>query len=428
VFSAVADLVGGAMSRRFMFVAVAVAVLMMLAIVLNSGFTVYAKVVRTYYLAPGDAVVFHRYGLTTNGYGYLVTEKPVDIPSTVTVCARLHTGFRYDFVYPVIDHGINYGVNWAIEAVPPYDYRIRVAFGDGEVSVVVPGEFQVPHMYCFRVRSTAGGHYLDVFVDGQLYRSVGPRVAGMIAGLGYPIYIGAYSDLSDIGMYTTITLFLLFNRPLSDSEIADIARGVIPSSGLIVYFDPGVWHYYQGVWVDLSGNGNNFRLYGMPLLSYVDYPDMFVIRGRYGDGYVHFNYFPWYSRLEIYDSGGNLVKEVTVGGVDNGYGSVIDLTLNLAPGEYTLVYYDPNEVTTTVTTTATVVETVVTTSVVNYTTTISYTTTSTVTSTVAVPVVSYSTVTVTTTEYVVPRWDWIVVALMIMVLGASVIYMFSKLR
>jgi hypothetical protein len=414
-----------------MYIAASVAVsVLLLSVVLSGVLVVRAAVERTYDLAGGDAVVYHRYGLTTNGNGYLLTVTSVSIPKTITVCARLHTGFSYDDVYPVIDHGVNNGVNWAIEAVPQYDYRIRVEFGDGEASVVVPGERFVPHVYCFRIRSAPDGYYLDVFVDGQLYTTV-QRSYAMLT-VSYAIYIGTYLGRTKYGMYTTITLFLLYNRPLNDSEIASIAAGVIPYSGLLIYFDPTVWDYNQGVWVDLSGNGNNFRP-GAPLNNYIDLPDMFVIKGRYSDNYVHFQYFPWYSRLEVYNSAGNLVTGFTVGGVDNGYGQVIDLAVPLDPDVYKLVYYDPNEgVTTTVTAVEIVTETVVTTSIINYTTTsvINYTTTAsfTTTSTVAVPVVSYSTVTVTATEYAVPRWEWIVVVLMIMVLGASAIYLFAKLR
>jgi hypothetical protein len=385
---------------------------------------VYAVAERTYYLAPGDAVVYHRRGLTTNGWGYLESVTSINIPGTITVCARLHTGFGYDDVYPVIDHGITSGVNWAIEAVPQYNYRIRVVFGDGEASVDVPGEMHTPHIYCFRVRSEQGAYYLDVFVDGRLYAVI-PRNRSMVTGSN-PIIIGAYHDFSKFGKYTTITLFLVFSRTLSDSEIAGIANGIIPYNGLIVYFDPTIFHYYQGVYVDLSGNGNHFRV-GAPLTAYTDYINMFVIRGRYTDAYVHFLYFPWYSRIEIYNyTTGELVRRFTVGGVDNGYGLVMDYPVYLIPGEYTIVYYDPNEgVTTTVTMTETWTETVTRTETITSTETVTMMETvtriETVTNTVVVPIYRTVTETATVTVAVEPRWDWIVVVLM-MVLGASCIY------
>jgi hypothetical protein len=375
----VSDL-GISINRSYLAAAIALIVLVAgLAMELNRGSIVaYASVERIYFLAPGDAVVYHRNGLNF-GQSFLNTTHSFKL-GNFTVCVRIMSGFGFSSKQPVIDYGVS-GTNtsyWRIEAVPvsgltKFNYRFSLNTSNGIVSVDVPGELYKFHIYCFAVSYSSNGGVINAYVDGYLYNSV--SFSGSVNIGAAPLFVGAYANITYLarnqpiwtlpfGKNYTVTLLLVYNRTLSVktevignmtvtlSEYSDIASGVIPSDGLVLYFDPSVADWYRDVFVDLSGNGNDLVPHGV-LLAFADYTDMFVIKTLYRDNYVHFQYFPWYSRIEIYDLAGTYYQKFVVEGSDNGFGRVIDYTVSLSSCKYRIVYYDPNE---NVTVTATRIE------------------------------------------------------------------------
>ena len=346
------------MGRLYICVAVA-----LIAVLVSTPYVAYTKAVKTYYLAPGDAVVLHRYGLTFNGSNYLVLsmlEGPVGfiIAPNVSVCIRIFTNQSYDSVQPVVDHGDPYsGVNWRVEAVQPTNYRFTLFTGNGNVSVDVPGELYRPRMYCFVVTYSNGYGVINAYTDGKLVNSV--SFSGSVNNVLAPITVGGYAN-GTVGRGFTITQLLIYRRVLNESEIAGIANYVVPYDGLLAFFDPTVYfmEYYTNIplysnLADKSGytifmySGGDRR----ELPIFIDNTTFTVVRSLYNDSYVHFRYFPWYSRVEIYDLSGNIVEKFVVQGYDNNYGQVLDYQVQLSPGEYLIVFYDPNEnITVTVTT------------------------------------------------------------------------------
>jgi hypothetical protein len=444
--------------NRVAIVSIAVAVMVLVAglamMQSNSGVTVvHASVTRAYSLVPGYAIVFHRYGLTSNGLACAISANNISLPGNFTVCVRLHTDYGYSRVQPVIDHG-----DWRIEAVPPTNYRFSLNVSVGNttsvVSVDVPGEMHKPHMYCFGVATFSNGTgVIEVYIDGNSYKNV--SFSGSRIVQTQPIVFGGYISGAAGGWNATLTLLLVYNRVLGVStevisttsgtiseeheEYSDIASGVIPYNGLVLYFDPTVRDYYKNVWVDLSGNGNDMMVACSNPSMFTDNTTFFVVWRRYNDNYWHFQYFPWYSRIEIYDLSMNLFGRYVVQGSDNGYGQVIDYKVPTQyVGTFVIYYYDPNEgVTTTVT--ATTTSTITTTTAIYITNVVTIAETSTVTRTATVtetsPVTSTTTVTsayiiarysTVTTTVTVPaavfRWEWLVLAAMIVVLGIAIYY------
>ncbi|MCC6014683.1 MAG: hypothetical protein LM564_03145 [Desulfurococcaceae archaeon] len=137
---------------------------------------------------------------------------------------------------------------------------------------------------------------------------------------------------------------LIYSRALSDSEISDSYAGnIINASGLVLFLDPT---FYNGThFLDLSGYGNH----GVGCGGVARIPDsrnwLYVVRGLYGDGYVHLRYFPIGSRVEVYDSGGNLVATYVVSGTPNVAGLVADFPVSLPAGTYTVKVYTYTEYT-----------------------------------------------------------------------------------
>ena len=427
LFSTVLALEGENMDMRYMSIAVFVAVVV-LAMVLNP-IVAYAKVVKTYDLTGSDAVVFHRSGFTLFK-GFLNTTRSFVLNSNFTVCVRITSGLGYSSVQPVVDYGIS-GTNtfyWRIEAVPvsgltKFNYRFSLSTSNGVVSVDVPGEMYKFHMYCFGVTTFSNNSgVINAYVDGNLSNSV--RFSGSV-NMANPatLFIGAYANITYLalsqpiwmlptGRNTTITLLLLYNRSLTVStetvanmtivhnEYADVANGFISSIDLVLYFDPTVVDWINNVWVDLSSSGNNLRLNGF-LMGFVDNETFYVLVARYNDNYVHFQYFPWYSRIEIYNAQGSYYEKDVIQGADNGFGEVIEYDVSIpASSRYTIVYYDPNE---NITVTTTVVS--------------------------AALVISYRTTTTTVTVAgATVKFDWIVLAAMLIVFGVSLWYLLHKKR
>jgi hypothetical protein len=461
------------MNMRVISVAIALAVLVAwLSMALGSGSIVAnAMVEKVYYLSAGDVVVYHKYGLTAPGYGYVYSIRNYNLPQNFTVCARLLTVLGYKRTTIVLDHGRIYNANWWIEGVPAANYRFNLATSNGVVSVDIPGEYGKPHMYCINVAVNSGGSggVINVYIDGVLNKSVsfsGSRIVNPDLPIVFGGGVGLAMGVGDVyGRNATLTLLLVYNRSLTvttetvgtvtivKSEYADIAKGVIPYSGLVLHLDPTIMTYLpieEGgigrVWLD-PVNSEPFEPYinmvgsGIMLL-FTDDTTFYVVKTAYSDNYVHFKFFPYYSRVEIYDLLGTYYESFVTSGFDNGLGLVIDYPVRLTSRNYRVVYYDPNE---NITVTATVTETVVvptetatvtatvTTPVVSYRTVTTtaienITVTATVTETVVVPVVSYSTVTTTVTVAAGVKWDWLIIVAMAVILCLAIWYLLRRRR
>jgi hypothetical protein len=397
---------------------------------------VYAAVERIYYLAPGDAVVYHRYGLTATGHGYVYSVYNYNLPQNFTVCARLLTGFGYKRPTIVLDHGRIYNANWWIEGVPEANYRFNLATSNGVVSVDIPGEYGKPHMYCINVavNSDGSGGVINVYIDGVLNKSVsfsGSRIVNPDLPIVFGGGVGLVRNVNDVyGRNATLTLLLVYNRSLTvtteiignmtivKSEYEDVAKGVFPADGLVLYFDPTIMTYLpaedgriERVWLD-PVKSKPFKPYismvgsGI-MLFFVDDTTFYVVKTAYIDGYVHFKFFPHYSRVEIYDLLGTFYVFHEIRGYDNGLGLVIDYPVRLDPRNYRIVYYHPNE---------------------------NITVTVTATETVAVPVVRYRTVTTTVTTTatvevaVGVKWDWLIIVAMIVIVCLAIWYLLRRRR
>jgi hypothetical protein len=294
---------------------------------------------------------------------------------------------------------------------------------NGVVSVDVPGELLRFHMYCFNVVTYSNNTgVINAYVDGNLSKSV--KFSGSVKIVKpATLFVGAYANITYLalsqpvwslptGKNTTITLLLLYNRSLTVStetvanmtvvhnEYADVANGFISSIGLVLYFDPTVVDWIRNVWVDLSSSGNNMMLNGF-LMGYMDNETFYVLVSRYNDSYVHFQYFPWYSRIEIYNAQGSYYEKDVIQGSDNGYGEVTEYDVSIpSSSRYTIVYYDPNE---NITVTTTVVS--------------------------AALVISYRTATATVTVAgATVKFDWLVIGAMLIVFGVSIWYLLHKKR
>jgi len=429
LFSTVLALEGENMGMRYLSIAVSIFVVVAALAAMLGPIVAYAKVVKTYDLTGSDAVVFHRGGFTLYK-GFLNTTRSFVLNSNFTVCVRITSGLGYSSVQPIVDYGIS-GTNtsyWRIEAVPvsgltKFNYRFSLNTTNGIVSVDVPGEMYRFHMYCFNVVTFSNNTgVINAYVDGSLSKSV--KFSGSV-NIANPatLFIGAYANITYLalnqpiwtlptGRNTTITLLLLYNRSLTVStetvanmtithnEYADVTNGFISSIGLVLYFDPTVADWIRNVFVDLSSSGNDLVPHGM-LMSFMDNETFYVLVARYNDNYVHFQYFPWYSRIEISNLLGTFYEKDVIQGADNGFGEVIDYVVSI-PGSsrYTITYYDPNE---NITVTTTVVS--------------------------AALVVSYRTVTTTVTVAGAAfSWDWLVILAMLIVFGVSIWYLLHKKR
>jgi len=417
------------MDMRYMSIAVSIFVVTVVLAMVLGPIVAYAKVVKTYDLTGSDAVVFHRGGFTLYK-GFLNTTRSFVLNSNFTVCVRITSGLGYSSVQPIIDYGIS-GTNtsyWRIEAVPvsgltKFNYRFSLNTSNGVVSVDVPGEMYRFHMYCFNVVTYSNNTgVINAYVDGSLSKSV--KFSGSVKMVNpATLFVGAYANITYLalsqpvwnlptGKNTTITLLLLYNRSLTVStetvanmtvvhnEYADVTNGFISSIGLVLYFDPTVADWNRNVFVDLSSSGNDLVPYGM-LMSFMDNETFYVLVARYNDNYVHFQYFPWYSRIEIYNAQGTYYEKDVIQGADNGFGEVIEYDVSIpASSRYTIVYYDPNE---NITVTTTVVS--------------------------AALVISYRTTTTTVTVAgATVKFDWIVLAAMLIVFGVSLWYLLHKKR
>jgi hypothetical protein len=316
--------------NRWVIISIAIALIVLASI----PYTVaYAKVEKTYYLVNGDAVVFHRYGVTFNGNDYLVSAMGPGSPlafkigPNVTVCVRVFTNHSYEAPQPVVDYGVIYSNTsyWIVEAVPSASYRFLLNTTSGLVSIDVPGEYG-SHMYCFSVVTYSDGcGVINAYIDGVFNRSV--RFAGFVnITLDGVVAIGGYVN-ETIGKGFTVLQLLIYSRTLNESEIADIANGVISRNGLVVYFEPTAYYLsYSDLGIvpfypSLSEVPS--QKYFLPscaihertcvtLPVFVDNESFTVVKSMYGDSYVHFTWFPWYSRVEIYDPSGNIVEKFVV--------------------------------------------------------------------------------------------------------------------
>lgn len=320
-----------------------------------------------------------------------------------------------------------------------------------------------------------GVYYLRIYDNGNLMwtldvtgLSIKTSSTGMSIGYG----LNGYSKFYARGV-------LVYSTALTSTDINNAySSKIIRSANLVMFLDPT---FYNGShYKDLSAGGNVGIAFGGVARVGDSSVWLYLVKGRFGDNYVHFMFFPYGTRISLYDTSNNLVAQFTISGSANGADLVEDYPVALSSGTYTIVAELPpvtvtttafvtttaivtDTVTNTVTETQTVMETQTVTETQTFTSTVTTTdivtdtvtttvtntstvaTTATVTTVVEVPVTFTSTVT-STNYYAVPVYrtitvtetvaaaaagvaaSWVGIIVVLSVIGFAIVYLVAGKR
>jgi hypothetical protein len=300
-----------------------------------------------------------------------------------------------------------------------------------------------------------GLHFLRLYDNGQLVGdldvtglSIKTSSTGMSIGYGLNGYSKFYAR--NVLVYSVAITGTNINNAYSSN--------IIRSLNLVLFLDPT---FYNGShYKDLSAGGNVGIAFGGVARVRDSSVWLYLVKGRFSDNYVHFMFFPYGTRISLYNTSNNLVAQFTIIGSANGADLVEDYPVALSPGTYTIVAELPpvtvttttfvtttaivtDTVTNTVTETQTVIETQTVTETQTFTSTVA--TTAIVTTVVEVPVTFTSTVT-STSYYAVPVYrtatvtetvavaavgvaaSWVVIIVVLSVIGFAIVYLVAGKR
>jgi hypothetical protein len=288
-------------------------------------------------IAPGDAIAPHLYVWFFDG-----VNDYVEVPHSPSYATTRHT-VMLSFMptstqYLLLSKGW-WGYYRLLMFKTPYHLYLGITRGD-VTQFRFPGTME-PNVNAW----TTIAYWLDeydanvkgAFKDGTFYTpsyDINPN---------YPLCFECPNPLRIMGEPSGfypgyVAQLLIYPRILSGYEVYNAyTYNIINASGLTLFLDPT---FYNGThYLDLSGYNNHGVGYG----GVARIPDsrswFYVVKGLYNDGYVHLRYFPIGSRVEVYDSGGNLVATYVVSGTPNVAGLVADFPVSLPAGTYTVKVY-----------------------------------------------------------------------------------------
>ena len=284
----------------------------------------------TFSIKPGDVITPHLYDWLLRGANDRVQASISPSLSNFnakTVIMRFKV-LEYTASWTLLDSGY-----WA----DPYgdvlrgsqmviEYHLR---NTGGTSATLT--YDVPSAYRYSwlsVTTSWSGSTAKLYVNGSEVTSTG--FTGTLACSAYPLTIGSRYDGSGV-FKGLISNLLVYRRGLSDTEISDINYNVVNALNLTLFLDPT---FYNGThYIDLSGKGNHAQGYRSISRVPAENPHLYIVKGLHSDGLVHFKFFPPGTRIEVYDSMGNLVTTFTIRGEANQVGLVEDYTVS--PVSYT---------------------------------------------------------------------------------------------
>jgi len=251
---------------------------------------------------------------------------------------------------------------------------------------------------------TYDGTYLKLYDGANIVQSVdttGISIKTSSTGMSIGYGLNGYSSFYARNV-------LVYSAAISTTDISNAySSNIIRSANLVLFLDPT---FYNGShYKDASAGGNVGVVFGGVARVKDSKLWLYLIKGRFTDSYVHFMFFPYGTRISVYDTSNNLVAQFTINGTANNADLVEDYKVSLAAGTYNIVAELPpvsvtttatQTVTNTVTATATVTETQTLTATVTTTTTVPVTVTETTTSTETLTATATTTVYTTTVETV----------------------------
>jgi len=210
------------------------------------------------------------------------------------------------------------GTGWTTDGHPQFWIKDTADrwYGSGEGTTDIRGGLHILH-------GIYDGQFLKIYVDGDLENS--NNIGSVdVDSTTYSVWLGERDGFTERWWHGLIALVRIYNRALSESEMES---SVVNGSGLVLYLSADFYngtHLINLVNASLSGTiyGNAFRV---P----VDNPKIYLVKNIRTDNYVHFEWFPSGTTIEIYDSSGSLAQSFTVSSNDH--------TISLSSGNYTIV-------------------------------------------------------------------------------------------
>jgi hypothetical protein len=153
-----------------------------------------------------------------------------------------------------------------------------------------------------------------------------------------PINIGRSGD--GVGYFQGYIYYVvLYSRALYQSEITNAYnKNEFNSLNLTLFLDATFWDATK--YVDLSGNNNNAQPSLGGVTRVLDNKTwLYHIVQLYNDNQVHFRFFPYGSKIEIYDTSGKLVTSFYLNGNADAANMIEDYAISLSPGTYKIVAY-----------------------------------------------------------------------------------------
>jgi hypothetical protein len=312
-----------------------------------------------------------------------------------------------------------------------------------------------------------GVNYLRLYTNGSLDLTLdvtGLNIKTSSTGMSIAYGLNGYSKFYARNV-------LVYSAAVTSTDITNAySSNIIRSANLVLFLDPS---FYNGShYKDASAGGNVGIAFGGVSRVRDSAAWLYLIKSRFTDNYIHFMFFPYGTRISVYDSSNNLVSQFTISGTANGADLVEDYPVALSSGTYTIVAELPpvtvttttfvtNTITNTVTETQTVTETetqtvtetethtvtetdtVTETQMVTETQTLTSAVTTTTTTITTVPVTFTSTVT-STSYYAVPMYrtttvietvtvafagvatGWAVIIVALSIIGLAVAFLIAK--
>jgi len=185
-----------------------------------------------------------------------------------------------------------------------------------------PSKYQYIYVNSSLSGSRVSSGYLSV--TSGAYTGYGSWIGRTLGeGLqGYMFYLSIFND-STVSANVSPTMFL---------------QGYMNFTNMIFMISPTFFngtHYRDlagGYYIPTSNLSNVFL---MPTPSW--YLNYTIVRGMYSDGYVHLIYTPNITKMNIYDSSGNLLYQIDFSTyTSNSFGMIEDLPINLSAGTYVI--------------------------------------------------------------------------------------------
>jgi len=302
-----------------------------------NAITVYARVISaTFQLTSGDVIAPHMYAWYIPSGSYVYVSPTQALKSIqVFTAGVLFYPLNSSSLYP------NFILDCDSYNSGGFQFGFWYSNNPLYLRVNIPGNNSVAYSYGFTITS----YYTMISVKLNTDLSVTFYQNGNVVGNSSVAFYPDMTNMAPLKIYKItnyatayVSLAYMYSRPLYDSEVNRAYSSYeFNSLNLTMFLDATFWDGTK--YVDLSGNNNNAQPYGSVQRVLDNKTWLYHIVQLYNDNQIHFRFFPYGSKIEIYNINGYLVTSFYLYGNPDAGNMIEDYAISLYPGTYIIKAY-----------------------------------------------------------------------------------------